>query len=99
MSQAVKPSNSILTKKRVGMEFEEKTLLEVRRILFTHGLSVNEFFACVAEKACTNDETIMKLIKEAQEARKEKLLNGKDSRKLDIEALYRLIEEQNINRK
>lgn len=82
----------ILKKNKVGIEIDEDSLKELRKVLFSKGLTVNQFLSYIAELVSMRDERMDELMSEA-------LLNSKNSRGKDrenkirdAEALYKLIE-------
>lgn len=85
-------------KRRVAVDIEDKTFTALRKLLFAHGVKIGEFFNCIAEKACTNEEIVLKLIEDTVLHKQEKVDGGEMVRGVDAKLLYQMIEKEN-NRK
>ena len=82
-------------KRKISVEVDDKTFLALKKILFANGIKVGEFFNCIVEKACTNDDVILKLIHDTIKNREEKINAGHITKGIDARTLYQLIEAQN----
>ena len=82
-------------KRKISVEVDDKTFIELRKILFANGVKVSEFFNCIVEKACTNEEVILKLIYDTVKNKEEKVSTGQLAKGVDAKTLYQMIEAQN----
>jgi hypothetical protein len=84
-----------IKKKRVAVDIDDETFIALRKLLFAHGIKIGEFFNCIAEKACTNQDIILTLINDTVEFKQEKIASGKLTKGVDAKTLYKLIEDLN----
>jgi len=82
-----------LKKSAVTIGFEPGQLLELSRVMFVSGLTFHQFFGYLVQQIISGDERLLELIKEAQNYKKQRILEGKEE-KVDAATLYRMIEEQ-----
>lgn len=82
-------------KRKISVEVDDKTFTSLRKILFANGVKVSEFFNCIIEKACTNEEIILKLIYDTIKNKEEKISTGQLAKGVDAKTLYQMIEAQN----
>lgn len=76
------------------LDFKKVEQLELKKILFSHGLSVNEFFTFISYKVINCDKVMLELINEFKEKKKISLLEGDlKTRNITDENLYDLIEK------
>lgn len=81
-----------------GMEFDQSQLLELRRVLFIHGLTFHQFFGHVIDQIVIRDEQAMAFLNGAQTYKRKRMLEGREE-KVDAETIYGMIEEQLANDK
>jgi hypothetical protein len=79
-------------KHKIVLDFDPKTLLDLRKVLFEKGLSVQMFFTTVASLVSMRDSRFETIYEEAIENKINNTLNT-DS-KVDAESLYHLIQAE-----
>lgn len=82
-----------LRKENIILMFESEQLLELKRQLFQAGLTYHQFFGYLLQQQVAHDPRMMELLAEAQNYKKQRILEGKEE-KVDAETLYRMIEER-----
>lgn len=82
-------------RRRVTVEIDDKSFTDLRRLLFAHGIKIGEFFNCIVQKASTNEEVILKMIKDTIDHKHDKINIGQLAKGVDARTLYQMIEEQN----
>lgn len=80
-------------KEALGIHLEAQQMLELKRALFSNGLTAHQFFGYLVSQLNVNDTRLIELLKEAQEYKRQRILDGKEEN-VDAESLYRLIEDE-----
>lgn len=94
-----KKSVGTIIKNTILFAFEEKTLKELRKVLFKKGLSPQEFFSYIIDLVAIRDPRLEELLLEANKVKQDKLTSGQITKKhRDANALYEAI-ENNIKQK
>ena len=87
---------SIDNKKSVFCSFEEDELLELRKILFRKGLSVQEFLSHITHRCVMHDKEVETFYNGAQEIKEAVMKKGENTEEIklgDVDTLYHMIEE------
>lgn len=85
----------MLIKDTIPLVLEHSVLLDLRRVLFKHGLNPQKFLSFLVRKTITNDERLIELINEALiEFSEEESQSGKKIKSLNAEEIYALIEQE-----
>jgi hypothetical protein len=82
----------VLKKNKIGIEIEEDSLKELKKVLFQRGLSASQFISYIAELVSMRDSRMEELLDEALINFKDFRSNERESKIKDAEALYKLIE-------
>lgn len=82
-----------LHKTALFLEFDHDQVLELKRILFRHGLTAHQFFAYVIEQMTVCDPRLEEILQEATDYKKRKILDGQMD-KVDPQTLYKMIEDE-----
>ncbi|MFA6049925.1 MAG: hypothetical protein WC761_01890 [Candidatus Paceibacterota bacterium] len=90
---AGRKSRSKFNKTTMLLKFEHNQILELRKVLFANGLTFHQFFGFIIDQLTVNDERLLSLLKEAQNYKKQRILDGKEE-DVDPETLYRMIENE-----
>lgn len=80
-----------IKKHKIVLDLEHETLIELRKVLFRRGVSVQGFLSYISELVSIRDpriEPILDEIPEVQDKRKTK------SNKADADTLYAMIEQE-----
>ena len=86
-------------KKQILFSFDEEILLQLRKRLFPKGVSLQEFFTCIAERAVLHTTDFEDLLNKAQETKLNKIKEGdEEAHQISEENLYDLFEET-LNKK
>lgn len=80
-----------LKRKKIVVDFEASTLLDLRKLLFKRKLTLQQYFTYVVDQTITYDDRMLDLVDEAREYKTNKTLSSKE---LDAEALYALIADK-----
>ena len=83
-------------KKNVLFCFEEDELLELRKILFRKGLSVQEFFVHVMHRCVMQDNEVETFYDGTQAMKEAVMLKGDKTEEIklgDVDTLYHMIEQ------
>lgn len=80
-------------RKTILIGIEKESMLNFRKTLFSKGISPNEFFSYVVDLLNINDERILDLLKEIQENKTNKILNGEEGN-YTPDSLYDAIEKK-----
>lgn len=86
-------------RKRLELAVPEEALLEMRKLLFSNGLSLQEFLGFIFVVAQKRDANVMSLI---DEAKKQKTINGQTpnvGRHTTANELYALMEQNSALKK
>lgn len=76
------------------LAFEHDQLLGLKKVLFENGLTAHQFFGFLIEQLVMgNDERLESFLREAQDYKKKRILDGKEER-VEPATLYKLIEEE-----
>lgn len=85
----------------ISVSADADLILDLKRTLFKHGLSVDAFFHYIIAKASIRDEQVLALMEDAIAANKNKedsifklVNNSKKKEKIDSEMIYDLIESE-----
>lgn len=92
---AVKETENFRT--QIRLAFDQAYYVELKRILFRSGISLNEFFSHVIQQLVTGDPKTHELLEGALKARTAREIS--DIVHTDDESLYNLIEERLSNKK
>jgi len=87
-----KPVKQLLS----GMDFEYTQLLELRKVLFLHGLTLHQLFGHFIDQIVLRDEQAMQFLQGAQTYKRRRMLEGREE-KVDAETMYGMIEQQLAN--
>lgn len=85
------------TKKIITLAFESDDLLEMRKILFKKGLSVQEFFAHFMHRCIMHDDMVEGFYDGALATKNEIMERGEDLKEVklgDMDAMYDAIEKR-----
>lgn len=85
---------SPLEKDFIKLELDTKAILELKRALFRYGLTAHQFFGYVIDQIAVGDSRLEELLSEAQNYKKQRILDGKIVKKIDPETLYSLIQDE-----
>ena len=83
-----------IKKRKMWLEFEVQSLLDLRKILFREKLTMNDFFRYLIDMLITNDERMVQFLHEAREYKTDKALIDPENEKMDADMLYDLIKRE-----
>jgi len=81
-------------RKRIALEFLIGDFIEMKKILFKHGLTPQEFIGYVFRVGVKQDARVMSLVKEAGENNSSFVEDGKKSRIMTANDLFGIIEKK-----
>lgn len=94
MSRPVGRPKKILSKDILELRFSQEEMLNLKKVLFSHGLTAHQFMGYLIQQISINDQRLVELLDEATHYKKQRILEGKEEH-VDAETLYRMIEEEN----
>jgi hypothetical protein len=80
-------------KENIVLMFEHSQLLELKKQLFKAGLTYHQYFGYLVQQQVAHDSRMLELMNEAQNYKKQRILEGKEQN-IDAEILYSLIQEK-----
>jgi hypothetical protein len=80
----------ILPKEALELQFTQEEMLNLKKVLFRHGLTAHQFMGYVIQQISINDQRLVEILQEATEYKKQRILEGKEEH-VDAETLYRMI--------
>ena len=81
-------------RKRIALEFLIGDFIEMKKVLFKHGLTPQEFIGYVFRVGVKQDTRVMSLVKEAGENNSSFVEDGKKSRIMTANDLFGIIEKK-----
>lgn len=94
MSRPVGRPKKVLSKDLLELRFSQDEMLNLKKVLFRHGLTAHQFMGYLMQQISINDQRLVELLDEATQYKKQRILEGKEEH-VDAETLYRMIEEEN----
>lgn len=80
--------------KNIALSFEEQSLVDLRGILFSAGLTPQQFFTYVVHRTVVKDPRCKDMVQEAVEFKRECAINRGDYKSLTADDIYSLIEQK-----
>lgn len=87
-------------KKTVLLSFDDDMLIDVRKVLFTNGITIQQFVTCVFHKLSLQDPSALNILNETIRFSQESMDNQEKEgfKKMDPRTLYEMFERNDFEK-